>query len=81
MDIKYIISRANREEYYKILIYIREHFNFARHKNWRKQLQRDGALPLGSPFPKITTLSLGGAVAPGCDNVGRKYPAKKLDET
>ncbi|KAK2979496.1 hypothetical protein RJ640_008380 [Escallonia rubra] len=29
----------------------------------------------------ITTLSLGGAVAPGCDKVGRKYPAKKLGST
>ncbi|KAK3022152.1 hypothetical protein RJ639_045291 [Escallonia herrerae] len=29
----------------------------------------------------ITTLSLGGAVAPGCDKVGIKYPAKKLGST
>lgn len=28
--------------------------------------------PLGFPSPRITTLSLGGVVAPNCDKEGRK---------
>ena len=31
-----------------------------------------GCLPFGFPSPRIITLSLGGVVAPGCDNEGRK---------
>ena len=54
-----------------------------------------GCLPFGLPSPGIIILSLGGPVAPGCDNLetkkaavasscdnlGRKKPAKKLEDT
>lgn len=38
-------------------------------------------LPLGFPSPKMTTLSLGGAVAPSWLKFGSKYPAKMLEAT